>query len=174
MAVFLVGAASAVFAMLASRTQKGYYANTRDRKRALEEKLGLGDLAIAPTPGMGGMRGRLARVTTFQAFILIAILLADLAGLGTCIAKALPSTTQPRVAVAVHVFVPRGHRPTMVPLVASQGSHVLQAGTMLLDSTTLLKLPPGRYEFSSWMDRLCVQAVKITTAPLQSATIRCP
>jgi hypothetical protein len=174
MAVFLVGAASAVFAILASRTQKGYYANTRDRKRELEEKLGLGDLAIAPTPGMGGMRGRLARVTTFQAFILIAILLADLAGLGTCIAKALPSTTQPRVAVAVRVFVPRGHRPTTVPLVASQGGHVVQAGTMLLDSTTLLKLPPGRYEFSSWMDRLCVQTVQITPAPLQSATIRCP
>lgn len=174
MAVFLVGAASAVFAMLASRTQKGYYANTRDRKRALEEKLGLGDLAIAPTPGMGSMRARLARITTFQAFILIAILLADIAGLGTCIAKALPSTTQPRVAVAVHVFFPRGHRPTTVPLVASQGSHVVRAGTMLLDSTTLLKLPPGRYEFSSWMDRLCVQAVRITTAPLQSATIRCP
>jgi hypothetical protein len=124
MAVFLVGAASAVFAILASSTQKGYYANTRDRKRELEEKLGLGDLAIAPTPGMGGMRGRLARVTTF--------------------------------------------------LVASQDGHVVQAGTMLLDSTTLLKLPPGHYEFSSWMDRLCVQAVQITPAPLQSATIRCP
>jgi hypothetical protein len=120
------------------------------------------------------MRGGLARVTTFHAFILIAILLADVAGLGTCIAKALPNTTQPRVAVAVHVFAPRGHRPTTVPLVASQGGHVVQAGTMLLDRTTLLKLPPGRYEFSSWMDRLCVQAVQVTTAPLQSATIRCP
>jgi len=45
---------------------------------------------------------------------------------------------------------------------------------MPLDSTTVLKLPPGRYEFSSWMDRLCMQAMEITTAPLQSATIRCP
>jgi len=174
MAVFLVGTASAVFAMLASTTQKSYYANTRDRKRELEEKLALGDLAIAPTPGMGSVRGRLARVTTFQTFILIAILLADLAGLGTCIAKALPHTTQLRVAVAVHVFVQRDHRPTMVPLVASQDGHIVQAGTTPLRSTTLLKLPPGRYEFSSWMDRLCVQTVQITSAPLQNATIRCP
>jgi hypothetical protein len=174
MAVFLVGAASAVLAMLASGTQRGYYANTRDRKRELEEKLGLGDLAIAPTPGMGGGRGRLARVTTFQTFILLAILLADLAGLGTCIAKALPNTTQPQVAVAIHVFAPRDHRPATVPLVTSKDGQVVQASAMLVDSTTLLKLLPGRYEFSSWTNRLCVQAVQITSAPLQSATIRCP
>jgi hypothetical protein len=174
MAVFLVGAASAVFAMLASSTQKSYYANTRDRKRELEEKLGLGALAIAPTPGMGGVRGRLARVTTFQTFILIALLLADLAGLGISITKSLPSSTQARVVVAVGILVPPGHRPTTVPLVASERGRVVQAGTMRLDSTTLLKLPPGRYELSTWMDRLCVRAVQITPAPLQSATIRCP
>lgn len=99
--VFAVGATSAVLAMLANATGRSYYKSTRDRKRELEERLMLGAFTIAPTPGMGSLRGRLARVTTFQTFMLGALLAADLAGLGTCIARALPPDGPPYVVVAV-------------------------------------------------------------------------
>jgi hypothetical protein len=176
MAVFVVGAASAVLAILASTTQRSYYQNTRDRKRDLEEQLGLGDLAIAPTPGMGAVRRRLARVTTFQTFMLVALLVADLAGLGTSIVDALPSRASPRVVVAIRVQVLlAAHSVGTVPVVTStSGGNVAATSTTQPNGTTLLRLQPGRYQVSTWVTGLCTRTLRVTEAPLQGITIRCP
>jgi hypothetical protein len=175
MAVFVVGAASAGLAMLASTTQRSYYQNTRDRKRDLEERLGLGDLAIAPTPGMGAVRRRLARVTTLQTFMLAALLVADLAGLGTGIVDALPSRGSPRVIVAIRVEVRlAGHSFTVPVVTSTSGGSVAATSTTQSNGTTLLRLQPGRYQLSTWATGLCTRTLRVTDAPLQGITIRCP
>ena len=176
MAVFVVGAASAVLAMLASTTQRSYYQSTRDRKRDLEERLGLGELAIAPTPGMGAVRRRLARVTTLQTFMLVALLVADLAGLGTSIVDALPSRESPRVIVAIRVEgLLAAHSVGKVPVVTStSGGYVAATSTTQPNGTTLLRLQPGRYQLSTWETGLCTRPLRVTDAPLQGITIRCP
>jgi hypothetical protein len=174
MAVFAVGAISTVLAMLASRTQNSYYQNTRDRKRQLEEHLGLGELAIAPTPGMGGMRGRLARVTTFQTFMLAALLAADLAGIATSIAKAFPSGRTPTVVAAVHLQLVRPARAAKsIPVVASQAGTVEATSLVDANGTTVLRLRPGRYRIATWTGQLCERTINITSAPFQVVELRC-
>lgn len=174
MAVFAVGAISTVLAMLASRTQKSYYQNTRDRKRQLEERLGLGEHAIAPTPGMGGLRGRLARVTTFQTFMLGALLAADLAGLASSIAKAYPSGGTSTVIVAVHVELVRPARTAKaIPVVASEAGTVEATSLLDANETTVLRLRPGQYRIATWTGQLCERTIGITSSPLQVVELRC-
>jgi hypothetical protein len=174
MAVFAVGAVSTVLAMLASATQKSYYQNTRDRKQRLEERLGLGEHAITTTPGMGGLRVRLARVTTFQTFILLALLAADLAGLATSIAKAFPSGGTPTVVAAVHIELVRPARTAKsIPVVASEAGTVKATSSVDAGGTTVLRLRPGRYQITAWTGRLCGRTVDVTAAPLQGVQLRC-
>lgn len=52
-ALFLVGATLALVAGYANHIQHRYYRRTRETKRLIEERLGLGEeLAFQPTPGM--------------------------------------------------------------------------------------------------------------------------
>jgi hypothetical protein len=173
MAVFAGGAISCVLAMLASRTQRTYYENTRDRKALLERELGLDRHAIAPTPGMGGVRGRLARVTTFQTFMLGALLVAELAGLGTAIAKALPAGKEQTVVVAVRVEAPPAARSFTVPVVASQGIRIRAAASTGPEEPAVLRLRPGAYRLGAWNGSLCERTVRVTSAPLQGFELRC-
>jgi hypothetical protein len=175
MAIFSVGAISTVLAMLATATQRSYYENTRDRKRQLETRLGLGEHAIAPTPGMGAIRGRIARVTTFQAFMLAALLAADLAGLGTSIAKAFPSGRASAVVVAVHVELAHPRRSARsIPIVASEAGKVTTTGSVQDDRTAMLRLMPGRYRIAAWTGQLCQRTANVSSAPLQGVRLRCP
>jgi hypothetical protein len=173
MAVFGVGALSAVLAMLAAATQKGYYQTTRDRKRELENRLGLGDLAIAPTPGMGSLRGRIARITTFQAFMLVALLLADLTGLVTSVIEAFPSRAATPVALAVQMTVARADRRRAIPLVVSDGHRVVLERLTRDGQISLLSLRPGTYRLTGGIGSQCVRDVGVTSAPLQVITLSC-
>jgi hypothetical protein len=58
-AIFLLGALLASISIFANYTGHTYYRETRDLKTRLEHDLGLGDRAIATTPGMGSARHRL-------------------------------------------------------------------------------------------------------------------
>ncbi len=79
---FLFGLAITLLAIAANRTQKGYYYAIRDKKRLLELRLGLGELAIQTTHGMGNRSfRRIGRVTTFQVAVLSVLAVADLAGI---------------------------------------------------------------------------------------------
>lgn len=80
LALFTVGAACCVFGLSAGRTQRGYYHHVRDHKERLEERLGLGELAITTTPGMGGRLARAGKVHTFHSWILAMLLVLDLGG----------------------------------------------------------------------------------------------
>lgn len=66
--------------LAAGRTQRSYYHSARERKRTLEERLGLGDLTIDATPGMGGGRRRFGKVHQVHAAVIGVILLLDIAG----------------------------------------------------------------------------------------------
>jgi hypothetical protein len=173
MAVFAGGALSCILAILAGNTQKTYYENTRDRKNQLEQELGLGNYAIAPTPGMGGIRGRLARVTTFQTFMLGALLAADLAGLGTAISKAFPTNKPPRVVVAVRVKTRRSSVSATVPVVASQGNRVRASAMAHPGELLALELRPGTYRLAAWTRNQCQRMVTVTSTPLQGVELRC-
>lgn len=173
MAVFAGGAVSCILAILASKTQKTYYESTRDRKAQMELELGLNQHAIAPTPGMGGLRGRLARVTTFQTFMLGALLAADLAGLGTAIAKVFPAGKPLTVVVVVRVETSRPARASAVPVVASQGTRVRSSGTARRGEAAVLRLRPGTYRLSAWNGKLCGLTVMVDSTPLQGVELRC-
>lgn len=81
---FMIGLVVTLLAYAANLTQKGYYYAIRDKKRLLELRLGLGELAIQTTRGMGNRRmRRLGRVTTFQAAVLLALAAANLGGIAT-------------------------------------------------------------------------------------------
>lgn len=74
--IFLVGLLSAVLAAAALRVQHAYYRQARDRMTTLGADLGLGDDAVATTPGSGaGRAGLLSWLTRVQT-ILYALLAA--------------------------------------------------------------------------------------------------
>jgi hypothetical protein len=171
--VFLAGAASALISILANQTQHDYYKNVRDLKRDIENRLELGDLAVATTLGMGGMRGRIARVTTFQNLILGALLAADLAGVGVSVGQAMQATPDPKIALVARVV---GHHdpPRSVPLVLSRRGRIAVTATLNPTETVTLRLRPGRYQVAVFAaGRLCKSTVSVTTTPLQSLAIRC-
>jgi hypothetical protein len=81
-AVFGAGALLAAMSMLANHVEHGYYRSARDVKRRIEDELGLGDLAISTTSGMGSGVKRLGRVRTFLAVMLTALVVIDAFGIG--------------------------------------------------------------------------------------------
>jgi hypothetical protein len=172
-AVFLVGAASAVVSILANQTQHSYYKNARDRKRYLENRLGLDDLALTTTPGMGGARERLASVTRFQNFILGALLAADLTGLGVAVERAFSSKPDPRVQVAAQVQAKSRHASRKVPLVVTRKGRIEASAMPRPRELVMLRLRPGRYQVSVFAGKLCTSRASITSAPLQRLVIRC-
>jgi hypothetical protein len=62
---FAMGLAVTLLAIAANQTQNAYYYAIRDKKQLLELRLGLGELAIQTTRGMGNRSfRRIGRVTT--------------------------------------------------------------------------------------------------------------
>lgn len=81
-AIYCVGLLCCGLSFLASRVQTGYYQTARDHKRVLEQRLGLGTLALSTTPGMGSALRRLGKVTTFNAVLLGALAVVNVIGIG--------------------------------------------------------------------------------------------
>jgi hypothetical protein len=87
-AVFGVGVLLALISIFANHAQHGYYRNARQAKGRIEKQLGLGDFAIATTPGMRADRrgaresklSRLKRVRHALTGMLIALAAIDLSG----------------------------------------------------------------------------------------------
>lgn len=103
---FMIGAFVALLAIAANLTQKDYYLAARDTKSTLERRLGLGDLAIRTTPGMGSRRiRRLGRVTTFQVVVLIALGVADVFGATASLAREPAETTPTAKTTSVRCVV---------------------------------------------------------------------
>jgi hypothetical protein len=78
--LYLAGILCCVLALVAGRVQRTYYRQTKEHKAKLEELLGLGDLSIKTTSGMGGTAPVIAKVTTFHTAILSVVLMLDLLG----------------------------------------------------------------------------------------------
>lgn len=89
-AVFGAGVLLAVISILANYVQHGYYREAREAKRRIEKRLGLGDLAIATTPGMRTQPEsrfqRMTRVRHTLTGMLVALAMIDTAGAVVAIA----------------------------------------------------------------------------------------
>jgi hypothetical protein len=81
--LFVFGAASAIMAILASRTQQRYYQQARDLVRRAAERLGLAKFAVQTTPGLGSTLDRFGKVTTYNYGLLSVLAAADIIGLIT-------------------------------------------------------------------------------------------
>ena len=172
--MFGVGSLSAILSMLANKTQHEYYGNVRDRKNDLEDRLKLGELRLATTVGMGAVRTRLARVTTLQQFILLALLAADLIGAGAGVSRASRSGPTARVELAARVVLQSVKSPPSAPIVFSRRGHIDASATPRPDEAVLLRLDPGRYEVFALTGQVCWRTVLVTKTPLQDLAIHCP
>ena len=172
--VFVVGVVSAIVAWLASTTQHNYYKNVRDLKTRIEQRIGLGDLAIATTTGMGGTRWRLARITTFQKLILLALVTADIAGLATAITQAADPGAPAKAEVLVQVMPKRHQLSLEVPIVFSSGERVAASVGARPGNLMRVQLAAGVYQLLTFGRTLCTRRVTVTTAPLQRLVVRCP
>jgi hypothetical protein len=78
--IYIAGLLCCLLSLAASVVQRGYYQAARNHKKDIEAELGLGDLSIITTPGMGSVISRIGRVTTFNYVLLSALSIIDLAG----------------------------------------------------------------------------------------------
>lgn len=90
--LYFTGVICCILALVAGSVQRSYYRQTKTHKARIEALLGLGDLAIRTTPGMGSTARRLAKVTTFHNAILSILLLLDCTGLTYSIWQVHPLT----------------------------------------------------------------------------------
>jgi hypothetical protein len=87
-------------AVAANSTQKDYYHAIREKKRLIEMQLGMGDLAIQTTRGMGNRRiHRIGRVTTFQVAVLLILAVANTAGIAVALLVARDTTSTPTISM---------------------------------------------------------------------------
>lgn len=172
MVVFLVGAASGSVSIAATEVQHGYYRNARDLKRELEYKLGLGQRSIATTKGQGGARRRIARIQSIQKFMLGALIVANLTGLGVSIARAVRPSEAPKVEVAIRVV---GEYTTQAVLtVVSRNGRIVASTTAQPGTVAAVEVRPNTYSVSVLIGaKVCTVQQKITTNPLQSVVIPC-
>ena len=171
--VFIVGAVTAFLSILASKTQHDYYKNIRDLKERIELRLRLGDLVLRTTPGMGGVRGRIAKLTTFQQFILALLLVADVTGLGAAIGHAEQSDPIPRVMVVMQVAAAHRPGPHIVPVVLSREGLIAASVAARPGAVVTVRVEPGSYRVSAFATRTCRRSATVTAAPLQRILVRC-
>lgn len=78
--LYLAGLVCCSLSYAAVRVQQGYYQAARDHKAAIEHCLGLGDLSVTTTPGMGSTIRRLGKVNTFNLVVLGVLALMNAIG----------------------------------------------------------------------------------------------
>jgi hypothetical protein len=173
--VFAVGVATAIFAILASYTQHGYYKNARDLKERLEADLGLGDLAVRTTTGMGGSRKRLASLNTFQRIMLGLLILADATGAVAAIEHATRAETPTNVEVVVEVpaAADGASASRTVPIVLSRADDIVASAAPRAGEAITMRVAPGRYQMSVAERALCRRDIVVTSAPLQRLIVGC-
>ena len=170
-ALFVVGIATTVLALLVNRTQRDYDRGVHEWRSRLEQELGLGERSLSSGFTADAVRARLDRITTFQVFALMALLAADLTGLAVAIRQAVAAAPDD---VTVAARVATGARPGPVALVMSRDRHIKAKAIVQPDKVVLLRLTPGRYEASAVTGAtVCDVPVSITTAPLQPLIVRC-
>src|SRR5205085_6705804 len=116
---------------------------------------------------------RIARVTTFQKFILGALLVADAAGVAAGIGHAARSEPAPKVELVAQVLVRPGHARWSVPIVVSRNGRIMATASPRPTEMVALHVRPGRYQLSVLADRVCTTTTTVTAAPLQTLIIRC-
>jgi hypothetical protein len=177
-AVFVVGVATAVLALLVNRTQRDYARGAREWKAHLERELGFGTRPVSSGGDVlssGGdvhaLHRRLERIATFEVFTLMALLAADVTGLVVAVTRVVAGAPDD-VSVAARVAADARSGP--VPLVISRDGHIKAAAILQPGKVILLRLRPGRYEASAIAGAtVCDVNMSITTAPLQPLIVRC-
>jgi hypothetical protein len=171
--LFLIGALLALLSILANETQHGYYTAARDRKAELEGTLGLGDVALATTPGMGSAVKRLGKVGTFLKTMLIAIAVIDLAGGAVLLREEFSADAQD---VALVVRVGTKVRDAFSPTTVGISEHGRLLATRTLEARHSAKpilLEPGVYQLWANGPTACSRHLEITRAPFQAVTLVC-
>lgn len=162
---------------LANDVQHRYYQSARDRKRELEKKLELGEVALATTPGMGSGIERLGRVGTFLKVMLIAIAAADLVGAGFAVADAFDDlgSPGPQSIVLIHVKPPAQGRAREVALVISRNGQPIRSRALGPQRQILrLALDPGDYLASAISTTFsCTTPIRVRDEPVQLFKLRC-
>lgn len=173
--MFLIGVLLAVLSVLANEAQHSYYRSARALKLELEQRMQLGDLALATTPGMGSSFGRLGRVRTFLKIMLIAIALVDLGGAAFAAADAVGgSEPDPESARTLVLEVERPQSGSWSALAVSQnGEPAVSRRLKSVSPTVLLQLPPGEYLVSLAGRTLCEKRVEVSRRPLQRVALGC-
>jgi hypothetical protein len=170
-AVFVVGVATAVLALLVNRTQRDYARGAREWRGRLERELGFGTRPVSSGGDVPALYRRLDRITTFEVFTLMALLAADVTGLVVAVTRVVARTPDD-VNVAARVAVDARSGP--VPLAISRDGHIKATAILQPGKVILLRLRPGRYEASAIAGAtVCDVNMSITTAPLQPLIVRC-
>jgi len=174
-ALFLVGVLLAGLSFLANDVQHRYYRSARKRKRELEERLDLEDLALVTTPGMGSGIERLGRVGTFLKIMLIAIAAADLLGAGFAIAAEIEGATTRPPAALIRLEPSRGESSAEgVVMVSQDGKPIDSQRLGSQRRMAAFSLDPGLYLVSALGSRLsCKAEVRVTEKPLQMLPVPC-
>lgn len=170
--VALYGAAAIVafLALFANATQTSYYRAARDKKQQLEEKLSIGDLALATTPAMGSRRKRFGRVRTFQYTMLAVLLAISLVG---AIEAILVNPTPERVDTMLTVVTDAsGPLPIAV---APEGEADVEARARARAGVSVrLTLEPGDYRVAVLVEEeVCEDRLEVTEKPMNVAQIEC-
>lgn len=170
--VFGLGALLAGLSLLANNTQHGYYQSTRELKEKLEGRLGLGDLALQTTPGMGSRIERLGRVGTFLKTMLVAIALVDIVGAGICAHDVFSSDPGTPNLVRVVMRVPGPER-ELTAVISRNGQVVAERTTAPGEPMKSLSLEAGNYRISVLGQSICTEKLEVSPAPLQLIRLTC-
>jgi hypothetical protein len=92
--IFAVGIATAILALLANHTLRGYYHSVQGEKSRVERLLQLTDYTIRTTPGSGSKRRRFGSATFYQGLLLGLIAVIDAGGLAYSLLLFLRILTQ--------------------------------------------------------------------------------
>lgn len=99
--VFAVGVFTALFALIATDTQRGYYQAARDHMKSVAKALEIEGWSTRTTPGQGGSAPRLMKVTTAVSVLFVIIAVVDLVGAAFASRHSLPTLAASAGALVV-------------------------------------------------------------------------
>jgi hypothetical protein len=174
--LFVVGALLAGLSILANKTQHSYYVSARKLKAKLEKRLGLGEVALQTTPGMGSGIARLGRVGTFLTVMLVAIGLVDLVGAGLAFgvgtSEDADTTRRVEVVARLPAAAAAGFATTVVAA-DGEGTPVQSRELGGRVDARPFRLLPGDYTFWVAGRTLCRRPVSVAEAPLMIVRLHC-